>query len=386
VSEIHHADADAADARDARLLATFLEIVRIDSPAGSEEAFAEDLSVRLAALGCSVRMDDAEPRTDSSCGNLIAELPGTAPGPRLVLSAHMDTVMPGRGIVPVVEDGVVRSQGETILGADDKAGIAAILECLERITEGALPHPDLRVILTVGEEVGLMGAKALDPSDIVGDLCLVLDADGAPGGIVTSAPTHYTFKATFTGHASHAGVEPEKGRSAVAMACHAVTSMRSGRLDAETTANIGVIQGGVATNVVAASCILTGECRSRDPEKAEAARAEMEAAMRSAASGGGGAVTTWWTKEYDGFSFAEDDPLLALVESACRDAGLEPRRFATGGGSDGNIFSAKGLPSLVLSSGMTNVHGTSESVRVEDLSALARLLLAVVARSVGAAG
>jgi tripeptide aminopeptidase len=376
-----------AEARDARLLATFLDLVRIDSPAGSEAAFAEHLASRLAALGCTVHMDDAESRTDSPCGNLIAELPGTVSGLRLVLSAHMDTVMPGRGIVPVVEDGVVRSQGETILGADDKAGIAAILECLQRIAEDALPHPALRVILTVGEEVGLMGAKALDPSDIVGDLCLVLDADGTPGGIVTSAPTHYTFKATFTGHAAHAGVEPEKGRSAVVMACRAVSSMRIGRLDAETTANIGTIQGGVATNVVAASCSLTGECRSRDPEKAEAAREEMEAAMQSAASVGGGAVTTLWTKEYDGFGFAEDDPLLALVEAACRDAGLAPRLFATGGGSDGNVLTAKGLPSLVLSTGMTSVHGTSESIRVDDLSALARLLLAVVARSAaGVAG
>jgi tripeptide aminopeptidase len=354
----------AADpAKDARLLETFFALVRIDSPAGSEAELAAHLEQRLTRLGCSVRFDDAESRTDSECGNLIAELAGTVAGRTIVLSAHMDTVMPGRGVVPVVEDGVVHSAGETILGADDKAGIAAILECVERVVEG---------------EVGLQGAKALDPADLEGDVCLVLDADGAPGAIVVAAPTHYTFKATFTGQAAHAGVEPEKGRSAVVMASHAVTAMRIGRLDAETTSNIGTIQGGVATNVVAASCVLTGECRSLDPAKAEAVRAEMDAALCSAASISGGAV---WTKEYDGFRFAEDDPLLVLVEGACRDAGLEPRRFDTGGGSDGNVFTAKGLPSLVLASGMRNVHGTSESISVADLGAMVRLLLAVIRRA-----
>jgi tripeptide aminopeptidase len=368
-------------AKDARLIETFLALVRIDSPAGSEAALGAHIAGRLEKLGCRVRFDDAESRTDSECGNLIAELPGTAAGRTIVLSAHMDTVMPGRGIVPVVEDGVVRSAGETILGADDKAGIAAILECLERLAESGVARPPLRVLFTVGEEMGLQGAKVLDPADLTGDVCLVLDADGVPGGIVTAAPTHYTFKATFTGKAAHAGVEPEKGRSAVVMASRAVAAMRIGRLDPETTANIGTVQGGVATNVVAPSCVLTGECRSLDPAKAEAARVEMDEAMSSAASAGGGAVSTSWTKEYDGFRFAEDDPLLALVEDACRDVGLEPRRFDTGGGSDGNVFSAKGLPSLVLASGMQNVHGTGESIRVEHLEAMVRLLLAVIARA-----
>jgi tripeptide aminopeptidase len=372
----------AADpAKDARLLETFFALVRIDSPAGSEAELAAHLEQRLTRLGCSVRFDDAESRTDSECGNLIAELAGTVAGRTIVLSAHMDTVMPGRGVVPVVEDGVVHSAGETILGADDKAGIAAILECVERVVEGEVESPTLRVLFTVGEEMGLQGAKALDPADLEGDVCLVLDADGAPGAIVVAAPTHYTFKATFTGQAAHAGVEPEKGRSAVVMASHAVTAMRIGRLDAETTSNIGTIQGGVATNVVAASCVLTGECRSLDPAKAEAVRAEMDAALCSAASISGGAVSVAWTKEYDGFRFAEDDPLLVLVEGACRDAGLEPRRFDTGGGSDGNVFTAKGLPSLVLASGMRNVHGTSESISVADLGAMVRLLLAVIRRA-----
>lgn len=366
---------------DARLLATFLELVAIDSPSGSEAAVGRYLADALAAAGMSVRFDSADERTDSECGNLIAELPGTVGGMTLVFSGHMDTVEPGRGIVPVVEDGVVSSAGETILGADDKAGLAAIVECVRRIAEGGLQHSPLRVIVTVGEEMGLQGAKALADTDATGDLCLVLDADGAPGGIVTAAPTHYTFKATFSGLAAHAGVEPEKGASAVVMACAAVTSMRVGRLDDETTSNVGRIEGGGATNVVSATCMLTGECRSLDPAKVESVRAEMDAAMHSAATAHDGSVRVLWTKEYDGFRFADDDPLLALVEDACGDAGLTPRRFRTGGGSDGNALSAKGLPSLVVASGMTNVHGTGESLRVEDLEALPRLLLAAVERA-----
>ncbi|MDO8915412.1 MAG: M20/M25/M40 family metallo-hydrolase [Coriobacteriia bacterium] len=366
---------------DERLLATFLELVRIDSPAGSEAAVGRYMADALVAAGMSVRFDSAQERTDSECGNLIAELPGTVAGMTLVFSGHMDTVEPGRGIVPVVEDGVVRSAGETILGSDDKAGLAAIIECVRRVTGGGLPHPPLRVIITVGEEMGLQGAKALDAADATGDLCLVLDADGAPGGIVTASPTHHTFKATFQGRAAHAGVEPEKGRSAAVMACEAVAAMRIGRIDDETTCNIGRIEGGGATNVVTAACVLTGECRSLDAVKAEAIRIEMDTAMSTSAAAHDGTVRILWTKEYDGFRFADDDPLVVLVSDACREAGLTPRLFQTGGGSDGNALSAKGLPSLVLASGMTNVHGTGESVRVEDLEALTRLLLATIERA-----
>ncbi|HEX9093940.1 MAG TPA: M20/M25/M40 family metallo-hydrolase [Coriobacteriia bacterium] len=368
---------------DDRLLATFLGLVRIDSPSGEEEAVARHLVDELRGIGLKVRVDDCGYDADSNTGNVIGELAGTAPGRTVVLAAHMDTVEPGRRIEPVVEDGIVRSAGNTILGADDKAGIAAILEALRRLVASGRPYPCVRVLFTVGEERGLQGAKALDQQDAAGDLCLVLDADGAPGGIVTVAPTHYTFTATFHGHAAHAGVEPEKGRSAIAMAARAIASMRLGRLDEATTANIGHINGGGATNVVAANCHVTGECRSADRARVEEVRSEMDAALRAAAKGAGGSVTVLWTKEYDGFAFRDDDPLLHMVEEAIRDAGLRPRRFATGGGSDGNVLAAKGLPSLVLATGMTAVHGTSESLAVGHLNSLVRLLLAVIARATG---
>jgi len=365
-----------------RVLATFLEAVRVDSPSGEEARFGAWCERRLAALGFDVRFDGTGPATGSDCGNLIAERPGAADGLTVVLSAHLDTVGPGRGIDPVVGGGVVRSAGDTILGADDKAGVAAILEALERAQETGTPTGPVRVLLTTGEERGLRGAKALDRSECRGDVCLVLDAHGPVGGVVTAAPTQYTFSAVFEGVPAHAGVEPERGISAIAMAASAIASMRIGRLDEETTANVGEIHGGNATNVITASCAIRGECRSLDPAKVETVRDEMDAAMRDAARRAGGAVRTEWVLEYEGYRLSPDDPMLGLVEGALRLVGREPSFFSTGGGSDANIFAARALPSLVLSCGMTDVHGVEESVEVSDLVALADVLALVLKRAV----
>lgn len=366
-----------------RVLDTFLELVAIDSPSGSEAACGRFVADALAAAGMSVRFDDTGTVTGSDSGNLIAELPGTVPGMRVVLSAHLDTVEPGCGIVAVVQDGVVRSAGETVLGGDDKGGVAAIIEAMRRLADGR-EHADVVVIMTTGEELGLQGAKALDPRALDGaGVALVLDAHGDPGGIVEGAPTHYTFIAEFVGKASHAGVEPEVGRSAIVMAAEAIAAMRIGRLDEMTTANIGTVTGGSATNVVAPRCTVTGECRSLDRPRVEHVRDEMDAAMRAAAAAHGGSVDVRWTKEYDGFLFAPDDPLVALAEDACRDAGATPWRFRTGGGSDGNIFSGNGVPTIVLSTGMADVHGTEESLRVSDLECITDIVEAVLRRAAG---
>jgi len=366
------------DPANPRVLATFLEAVRIDSPSGEEAAFGAWCAERLAALGFTVRFDDTAEASGSDSGNLIAQREGVAGSTTVVLSAHLDTVEPGRGIEPVVEDGIVRSAGRTVLGADDKAGIAAIFEALERLNDRGVATGPVRVLFTTGEEMGLQGAKALDAADCSGDLCLVLDANGEVGGIVVASPTQYTFDATFEGVPAHAGVEPEKGRSAIVMAANAIARMRIGRVDAETTANVGVIRGGSATNVMAAECVLRGECRSIDPAKVEAVRGEMDEAMHAAANEGGGKVRTAWTKEYEGFRFGADDPRLLLVEEACREVGLTPRLFETGGGSDANVLAAKGLPSIVLSCGMTDVHSMGETVAVADLESLSGLLVAVL--------
>ncbi len=359
-----------------RLLATFLDLVRIDSPSGSESACAAYCAQALAEAGCDVRFDDSAGVTGSDTGNLIAELPGTT-GRTLLLSAHMDCVEPCRGVEPVVRDGVVVSAGETVLGADDKAGLAAAIECVRILSGRVGPRPAVRCVFSVKEEVGLTGAKALAREDVECDLCLVLDADGTPGGIVVAAPTHYTFSASFVGRAAHAGVSPEAGVSAVAMAAAAVARLRIGRIDEVSTANVGSITGGGATNVITAQVDITGECRSIDRNRVEEIRSEMTSVMEEEAQRAGGAVKVAWNLEYEGFALSDDAPPVVLVSSACDSLGLDPVTFSTGGGSDANIIAAHGVPTLALSCGMSGVHGTDENIRLADLEALAALCVAV---------
>ena len=365
-----------------RVLDTFLDLVRISSPPGREREVAQYVAEALGQRGCDVRFDDTQSATGADTGNLLALIEGTAPGLSVGLSAHMDCVQPCEGVEPVVADGVIRPSGETVLGADDKAGIAVIIEAVRRVHESGRPHGAVRILLTVSEEIGLVGAKALAADDCAADLCLVLDADGPVGGIVTSAPTHYTFKAVFTGRAAHAGVEPERGLSAIAMATAAIGRMSLGRLDEATTANIGTIHGGSATNVVPPTCEVTGECRSRDAERVEIIRAEMDATMRTAAAESGGAVDIAWQLEYRGFQLDEGSPALELVERACEEIGIAPRRFGTGGGSDGNIISAHGIPTVVLAAGMSKVHSTAEELEIAELERLADLLEVILRRAV----
>lgn len=364
---------------DERLLSSFLELVRIDSPSRLEADCAAYCASALEAAGCTVRFDDSARYTGSNVGNLIAELPGTLPRV-LALSAHMDCVEPCRGVEPVLHDGIIVAAGETVLGADDKAGLAVAIEVIRRVAESGAPHPTIKALFTVQEEVGLNGAKALSAEDAACDLCLVLDGAGPAGGIVSGAPTHYTFTAEFVGRAAHAGVAPEAGVSAIALASKAISRMPLGRLDPHSTANVGSISGGTATNVVPGRCSVTGECRSLDRARVEAIRAEMDAIMRSAAREGGGSVDPIWSLEYEGFVVEDDDAHLALLIAACHDAGLEPLVQTTGGGSDANILAGKGVEVLALGCGMTDVHSTHESIAVSDMYAMARLLEAVIAR------
>jgi tripeptide aminopeptidase len=369
---------------DERLLATFLDLVRFCSPSGFEAVTATYCQRALASVGCRVWYDDAASATGSDTGNLIAELPGTAPGV-LALSAHLDVVEPCQDIEPVITDGIVHSAGATILGADDRAGLAAAIETVRRLAEGDAAYPTVRIVFSVQEEVGLHGAKQLHADDVACDLCLVLDAEGAPGGIVVGAPTHYTFAAEFRGRAAHAGVAPEKGISAIRMAADAICAMDLGRLDARTTANVGSVKGGRATNVIAARCELTGECRSLDRDRVERVRTSMDDALHASAEKFGGAVDVTWTLEYEGFEVAEDGPEVELVSAAIRDVGVVPSTYSTGGGSDANVLAALGIPTLALACGMKGVHGTDEQIAIGDLETITRICEAVALRMAGSA-
>lgn len=333
----------------------------------------------LRDMGFHVRFDDSAAQTGSDTGNLIAHLPGTEPG-HIVLSAHLDTVEPCKDVEPVVEDGIVRSAGDTILGADDKAGVAAILEGVRSVIEAGRPRPDITVLLTTCEELHLLGSSALGTDELPkGAPCYVLDADGAPGTIITGAPCHYALQATFQGRAAHAGVVPEAGISAICMAAAAIEAMPLGRLDQATTANIGIIQGGRETNVVPDTCMLTGECRSLYADRIEAQRDAMTAALEAAAARFGGTVEVTWEKSYDAVLYDEDDPLVQAIARAACAVGLEPQFHHSGGGADANVLAACGVRPLTLSIGMTNFHALDEYITLADLENSARLVEALIA-------
>lgn len=357
-----------------RLLDLFCELARIESPSRREAVMAKRCKAELEGLGFAVRFDDSAERTGSDTGNLIAFRAGSAAG-AVALCGHMDTVRPCKGIEPVVEDGVICSAGDTILSADDKAGVAAIFEGVRSLIEAGEALPDVHVVLTTCEEMHLLGAGALDTSFLPeGTPCYVLDADGDPGTIINQAPCHCTFTATFRGKSAHAGVEPERGVSALAMAAQAVCHMPLGRISAHTTSNVGVIECDGATNVVPGTCWLLGECRSTSLERARAERSAMDEAMRAAAAQAGGSVDIEWRIDYLPVSYASDHPLVEGVMRAALAAGLRPRLAASGGGADANILAGRGVSAITLATGMANYHSCDEYITVDNLNGCARLV------------
>lgn len=364
-----------------RVLKTFLDLVQIDSPSHHEAAVAAYCERALRDAGCDVRIDGTSATTGSDTGNLIAALPGTAGG-ALVLSAHMDCVEPCRGVRPVIEDGVVRSAGDTVLGGDDKAGVAAIIEAVRSIVESGAARPSVTIVLTTCEEKSLLGAIALDKGAFPsGAPCYVLDSGGAPGTIVLKSPCHYEFEATFTGRASHAGAAPEAGASAIAMAARAIDEIPNGRVDDITTANIGTIEGGSAVNVVPERCVVRGECRSIERPRADAVRDRIDEACSRAAREMGGSVEVAWRFDYAPTNYAPDDPVVRRVVRAARACGLDPAMAHSGGGSDANAFATKGIDAITLGIGMTNYHALDERIAVRDIEDTARLAESLILES-----
>jgi tripeptide aminopeptidase len=351
-----------------RLLNTFLSLVRIDSPSGEEAALRADLERRLQALGVETHVDES--------GNLLGRLPGR--GEPLLLSAHMDTV-PGRGIQPTIVDGVVHSDGSTILGADDKSGIAVILEVLALLHGDGLSgrRPAIEIALSVGEEMGLLGAKGLDVGWFRATQALVLDAGGAINVIVHAAPASDKFGAVVHGRAAHAGSNPETGINAIAIAAQGIAAMPLGRIDHETTANVGLIQGGSAVNVVPDRVSLHGEARSHDVAKLDAQIDAMRTALETAVAAHEGArLELEIERAYPSFRLDAEAPLLRRVASTLEAMGEgAPILQAGGGGSDANILNARGIAAVPISTGMEDVHTTDESVAVADMVRCAEFVL-----------
>lgn len=364
-----------------RLKQTFCDLVRIYAPSGGEDEVRDYLKKALKRLGARITEDGAGTATGTSCGNLIATFSANAEGlPGVAFTAHMDCVEPCKGIEPVLTDGVYRSGGDTILGSDDKAGVAAILEALAVMKETMIPHGKILVVFTVQEETTLGGSRNFDKKYADGiDFAYVLDVDGAPGTIVNEGPGEYKISCTMTGRAAHAGMAPEKGINAIKMAAAAITRIESGRIDPETTANVGVIQGGLATNIVPASCTVQAEVRSRNAETLEAQKDRIVAAFQSAeADFPGGTAEVNVHQLYTGFSVPESHPVIRLARAACAELAFPVEVKPTGGGSDANWFNQNAFPAVLLGVGMTDFHTPAESIRLVDLVGAAQLTYGII--------
>lgn len=360
-----------------RLLKTFLEYVQIDSESTREGAFAARVAADLEAIGCQIYFDNSQDQTGSETGNLYATLPGNVEGDALLFSSHMDTVVPGNGIEPVVENGVIRSKGDTVLGGDDKSGIVAVVEAMRAIVENDLPHPTLQAVFTVCEEVGLRGSKAIDYEKLAGRKVVVLDSGGDAGHIITAAPGQYKLDATVIGRRAHAGVAPEEGISAIQVAAEAIANMKLLRIDEETTANIGSFVAEYPTNIVAEQVKIVAECRSRNDEKLEAQGAHMMGCLKAACEKYGATLEGGLTKSYGAYSYTQADPFVQEVMAACEKVGLKASLAASGGGSDANNFNANGCKAVNLGTGMAKVHTTNEEITVKNLEDTAALVLAL---------
>lgn len=361
-----------------RLVDEFLTLVQIDSFAGEERDVSDYLRRQLTRLGLNVMEDDAGKTIGGNAGNIIARMPGQSDKPTIMFSAHMDRVAPGKGIKPVIEDGTIKSDGSTILGADDAAGIAAILEAVRVVQEAEIPHGSLELVFTIAEEGGLYGAKALDRSQLKADFAYFLDSNDEVGAIINRAPSHQNLDFTFYGKAAHAGVSPELGINAIKIAAEAIASMDIGRIDHETTSNVGVVQGGVATNIVPEVCTVKCEVRSLSPDKLIAQAEKMITAARNSAARFGTKLDLQMTDCYSAFTIPESHPVIQLAVKACEAIGVAPQIKGTGGGSDASILNSKSLPSVVLGLNYKDAHSTRESVAIADLAKAAELVAAII--------
>lgn len=362
-----------------RLLHEFLELVQVDSETKFEAEIAKVLKEKFSALGLDVYEDDTTSITGHGAGNLICTLPGTKEGvDTIYFTSHMDTVIPGNGVKPSVQDGYVVTDGTTILGADDKAGLAAMLEAIKVLKENNIQHGTIEFIITVGEESGLVGAKSLDPAKITAKYGYALDSDGKVGNIIVAAPTQAKVKATILGKTAHAGVAPEKGVSAITIASKAIAKMPLGRIDEETTANIGSFAGGQQTNIVCDRVDILAEARSLVPEKMEQQVQRMKDAFETAASEMGGRAEIEVTVMYPGFKFGEGDYVVEVARRAAASIGRNAELQKSGGGSDANVIAGHGIPTVNLAVGYEEIHTTNEKMPIEELVKTAELVVAII--------
>lgn len=366
-----------------RLLLEFKNLLQIESPSLKEGKLAYYLADIFEALGLKPFFDTSSEATGSEVGNLIVKIPGTIEASPLLLCAHLDTVGPCEGVEIVEENGIIKSNGKTILGADDKAGIAIILELVKALKETQISHPPLELVFTTAEEIGLLGAKNLDYHHLDAKYGFVLDSE-LPEDIIIGAPSSYQFVIKVKGKAAHAGLEPEKGINAIKILAQIIASLPTGRLDQETTMNIGKINGGNYTNIVPDFAFAEGEMRSHKEEKLEDLKKQIENTIKevidcySAKSDNLPSGEVNFTRVFKAFHIEETDPLLNLVKKAAEKTGLTLTFKKKEGGSDANIFNERGIKCVILGTGMQKVHTTEEFILVKDLVKAARLVFEIV--------
>jgi tripeptide aminopeptidase len=369
-----------------RLKQLFLELVQIDSLSRRERDLALRLQRELEAAGARCCYDSAGDRVKGNTGNLIGRLRGTIDAPPLLLCAHMDTVTPGEGVKPVVDGDIVRTDGTTVLGGDDKSGCAIICEVLHQLRDATISHGPIDVVLTICEEVGLLGAKHLDLKLIEAREGLVFDSD-SPGYLFVRAPAAYYLSYTIRGLEAHAGMAPERGISAIQIAAKAIAKMNLGRIDNETTCNLGLIQGGRALNIIPNEVKVRGEVRSRDPNKLKAQIAHITDCFKEAIEGASleleGKVFNPTLEhhagsEYEAMNVSEEAPIVRKVIEAARRTGRVVKPEAVGGGCDANVFNQRGMVVANLGTGMRDIHTVREWLDLNDMVSTAEVTLELV--------
>ncbi len=364
-----------------RLLSEFLQYVQIDSESNNEKEYADFMKKILIDLGGKVQTDNAGEKYGSNGYNIFALFEGTLAGDSIAFSAHLDTVKPGNGIKPVIRDGIVYSEGETILGSDDKAGIVAIIEAIRSVKEQKVAHRTFEVVLTIGEELALMGARNMDYSKFHSKRAVVLDVDGDVGGIAVGAPGHASFTAIITGKSAHAGMEPEVGISAIQVAGDAISKMKLLRIDHETTANIGSIKSEFGVNIVPEKCEILGEVRSRNKDKMKAQMEHISKTLQESCDKYGATLDCKWEVSYESFDFSETHPLINSLRNVYTDMGLKTVIKKASGGSDASAFNGHGIETVVLSMGMQRIHSTDEFIEIKQLELSAESIYRMMTRN-----
>ncbi len=362
-----------------RVVDLFLELCAIPSPPGEERAVADRVTRELDSIGLEWDEDASGPAIGSTAGNVYCRLPANADGGLpIFLCAHFDTVPLDGALEPVVKDGFFRNAGGTILGADNKSAVAVMVEAARRIVDEGRPHAGVELLFTPMEEIGLVGADAFDASRLEACIGYVFDQAAPIGDVVVGSPTAQELELTFVGRAAHAGMYPEEGRSAIVAAARAIADMPHGRIDEVTSANVGVVRGGTARNVVAERCLLEVEVRSHDDARVTEVVQEIVDAAAFAASVTECTLETRIEPKYRGYRFREDDLAVRLAVEALARTGFEARLGLSGGAADANVFNARGLECVNLANGMTDIHTPDERIAVADLERMVDVTLALV--------